>query len=192
MSAMLLYGATIVTVDRERRIIDDGAVLIDGGLISVVGDSEALLSVTDRSVRRIDCRGKLVIPGLVDAHGHAGHSLIKTLGCDSPTFWMRTVTPAYFHATTPEYWYHDGLVSALERVRAGVTCGVSVMGSRPAVTIPRSRWLTRAPTERSEYATWCVSGRRVCRCPIRSRTGPAEFPGDARSDSTRCCPARNR
>ncbi len=72
-----------------------------------------------------------MIPGLVDAHGHAGHSLIKTLGCDSPTFWMRTVTPAYFHATTPEYWYHDGLVSALERVRAGVTCGVSVMGSRP-------------------------------------------------------------
>ena len=131
MTAMLLHGATVVTVDRERRIIEDGAVLIDRGLISAVGDSQALLAVTDPSVRRIDCRGKLVIPGLVDAHGHAGHSLIKTLGCDSPTFWMRTVTPAYFHATTPEYWYHDGLVSALERVRAGVTCGVSVMGSRP-------------------------------------------------------------
>ncbi len=31
MTAMLLHGATVVTVDRERRIIDDGAVLIDRG-----------------------------------------------------------------------------------------------------------------------------------------------------------------
>ena len=36
MTATLLHGATVVTVDRERRIIDDGAVLIDGGLISAV------------------------------------------------------------------------------------------------------------------------------------------------------------
>jgi cytosine/adenosine deaminase-related metal-dependent hydrolase len=33
-----------------------------------------------------------VLPGLIDAHGHGGHSLIKTIGADTPTFWMRIVT----------------------------------------------------------------------------------------------------
>ena len=50
---------------------------------------------------------------------------------------MRIVTPTYFHFTTPEYWYADGLVSALERLRFGVTCGVSVMGSMPRSDDPR-------------------------------------------------------
>ena len=73
----------------------------------------------------------------IDAHGHGGHSLIKTIGSDTPTFWMRIVTPVYFNFTTPEYWYADGLVSALERLRFGVTCGVSVMGSMPRSDDPR-------------------------------------------------------
>ena len=50
---------------------------------------------------------------------------------------MRIVTPTYFHFTTPDYWYADGLVSALERLRFGVTCGVSVMGSMPRSDDPR-------------------------------------------------------
>src|SRR5262249_53869007 len=39
--------------------------------------------------------------------------------------------------TTQEYWYADGLVSALERLKFGVTCGVSVMGSMPRADDPR-------------------------------------------------------
>jgi cytosine/adenosine deaminase-related metal-dependent hydrolase len=114
----------------SRDIIEDGAVAIEGNRIVEVGRSEDL----DRrhSARRVvDCRGRAIIPGLIDAHGHGGHSLIKTLGSDTPSLWMRIVTPTYFHFTTPEFWYVDGLVSALERIRAGVTCGVSVIASQP-------------------------------------------------------------
>ena len=96
-----------------------------------------VVSETCKPVETIDCSGKTVLPGMIDAHGHGGHSLIKTLGSDSPSVWMQIVTPAYFHFTTPSYWYADGLVSALERLRAGVTCGVSVMGSRPRSDDPR-------------------------------------------------------
>jgi cytosine/adenosine deaminase-related metal-dependent hydrolase len=127
----LFHGGTVVTVDAQRRIIDDGAVLVRDGRIAAVGQYSDVVAESTAGLERINCAGRLIIPGLVDAHGHAGHSLIKTLGCDSPSQWMKVVTPAYFHGTTHEYWYDDGLVSALERVRAGVTTGVSVMGSRP-------------------------------------------------------------
>jgi cytosine/adenosine deaminase-related metal-dependent hydrolase len=130
MIDLLLTGGTVVTVDADRRILRNGSVAIEGDRIVAVGPADEVARQY-QSERTIDCSGKAILPGLIDAHGHGGHSLIKTLGCDTPTFWMRIVTPIYFHYTTPEYWYADGLLSALERMRFGVTCGVSVMGSMP-------------------------------------------------------------
>jgi cytosine/adenosine deaminase-related metal-dependent hydrolase len=136
MIDLLLTGGTVVTIDADRRLILNGAVAIDKGRIVAVGPADEL-GQQYQAAKTIDCKGKAVLPGLIDAHGHGGHSLIKTIGADTPTFWMRIVTPTYFHFTTPEYWYADGLVSALERLRFGVTCGVSVMGSMPRADDPR-------------------------------------------------------
>jgi cytosine/adenosine deaminase-related metal-dependent hydrolase len=136
MIDLLLTGGTVVTMDPDRRILRNGAVAVDGGRVVAVGQAEDLAREY-QAQKTIDCRGKAVLPGLIDAHGHGGHSLIKTIGADTPTFWMRIVTPVYFNFTTPEYWYADGLLSALERLRFGVTCGVSVMGSMPRSDDPR-------------------------------------------------------
>src|SRR5215510_11268652 len=110
MIDLLLSGGSVVTVDTGRRVLPDGAVAIDGGRIVAVGPAEEI-EQQHEATRTIDCHGKAILPGLIDAHGHGGHSLLKTLGSDTPTFWMRIVTPAYFHYTTPEYWYADGLLS---------------------------------------------------------------------------------
>src|SRR5688572_807129 len=88
---LLLTGGTVITVDAERRIIEGGAVAVDAGRIVAVGTAEELgQRFTGREA--IDCRGKAVLPGLIDAHGHGGHSLIKTIGADTPSLWMRIVT----------------------------------------------------------------------------------------------------
>lgn len=130
MIDLLLAHGVVVTMNPDRAIIEDGAVAIAGNRIVAVGPTEAIeAAYTAR--RTLDCRGRAIIPGLIDAHGHGGHSLVKTLGSDTPSIWMRIITPTYFHYTTPEFWYVDGLVSALERLRAGVTCGVSVIASMP-------------------------------------------------------------
>src|SRR5215212_11634153 len=91
---LLLAGGTVVTVDEQRRILDDGAVAVDGGRIVAVGPS-AEIAVQYQAAETIDCRGKLVLPGLIDAHGHGGHSLIKTVGADTPSLWMRIVTEGF-------------------------------------------------------------------------------------------------
>ena len=130
MIDLVLTGGTVVPMDPERRIIEDGAVAIDKGRVVAVGTS-AEIEQAYPAIRTMNCRGRAIIPGLIDAHGHGGHSLIKTLGADRSALWMRMATPTYFHFTTPEFWYVDGLVSALERLRFGVTTGVSVMASQP-------------------------------------------------------------
>ncbi|AKR55002.1 hydrolase [Devosia sp. H5989] len=130
MTDLLLLHGTVITVDRDRRVIEDGAVAISGDRIVEVGTS-AELEPKHVGKKIVDCRGKVVIPGLVDAHGHAGHSLIKTIAADTPSMWMRIVTPTYYHYATRDFWYADGLVSGLERLRAGVTTGASIIASMP-------------------------------------------------------------
>ncbi len=77
----------------------------------------------------IDAHGKAVLPGLVDTYGHGGHGLIK--GLHHPHHgWPSSVL--YFHATTDAWWYAEGRLAALERLRAGVTCGYTVVGATPA------------------------------------------------------------
>src|SRR4051812_42657536 len=120
MTDLLLVHGWVITVDRERRMIEHGAVAISGDRIVEVGTTADLI-MRHQEARQIDCTGKAVIPGLIDAHGHAGHSLIKTLGADTPSLWMRIVTPTYFHYTTPEFWLADGYLSALDRLSMGVT-----------------------------------------------------------------------
>ncbi len=100
MIDLVLTGGTVVPMDPERRIIEDGAVAIDKGRVVAVGTS-AEIEQAHPATRTMNCRGRSIIPGLIDAHGHGGHSLIKTLGADRSALWMRMATPTYFHFTTP-------------------------------------------------------------------------------------------
>lgn len=132
---LILTRATIVTMDPERRIIEDGAVAINNGRIVGIGKSDEIeSSFTGEEV--MDCGRKLVMPGMIDAHGHAGHALFKTIGSDTRSHWMHIATPSYHHYTTDEFWYAEGRVAALERLKMGVTCGLSVISSAQRADSP--------------------------------------------------------
>jgi 5-methylthioadenosine/S-adenosylhomocysteine deaminase len=129
MPATVFTNGTIITMDPARRIIQDGAVRVVGDRILQVGTMAEVATAPDDRV--IDCRKKLIIPGLIDAHGHAGHCLIRSIAADTNPLWMKIVTPVYYHYTTRGFWYADGLVSGLERLRAGVTTSLSIIASMP-------------------------------------------------------------
>lgn len=129
MPATLFTNGTVITMDPDRRIIEDGAVRVVGDRIAQVGSSAEVTAAPDDEV--IDCCKKLIIPGLIDAHGHAGHCLIRSIAADTNPLWMKIVTPVYYHSTTREFWYADGLVSGLERLKSGVTTSLSIISSMP-------------------------------------------------------------
>ncbi|MCS6817824.1 MAG: imidazolonepropionase [Blastocatellia bacterium] len=54
----------------ELGIIENGAILIENGIIVAVGPTNALESALPRDVVRWDARGMVVLPGFVDAHTH--------------------------------------------------------------------------------------------------------------------------
>jgi guanine deaminase len=77
VSARVIRGRVLSFRDDPRlvgaaawRLIDDGAVLVDNGMIAAVGEAGAILASAPRDTSVDDHRGKLVLPGFIDAHIH--------------------------------------------------------------------------------------------------------------------------
>jgi cytosine/adenosine deaminase-related metal-dependent hydrolase len=75
---MIITNGTVVTVDKGRRIIQNGAVLIEGDRIVAVGKTSELEDAFPDE-ERIDARGGIVMPGLIDCHIHLPQAMIR--GC---------------------------------------------------------------------------------------------------------------
>ncbi len=127
MADILIRGGVVATIDAGRRVFDKGALAITADRIVAVGDDDAV-ATAHPAPTVIDAKGKLVMPGLIDGHAHAGHGLIKTMGGGRGDLWYQACETVYTVASTPEFWYAEARLAALERLRFGVTTGVSLLG----------------------------------------------------------------
>jgi 8-oxoguanine deaminase len=92
---LLAHAELVVTMDDERREIPDGSVLIDGNAIAAVGPADELAQPADRT---IDCRGLVVLPGLVNTHHHLYQTLTRAGAAapDSTLFpWLEALYPVW-------------------------------------------------------------------------------------------------
>ena len=71
----LITGASVITMDAERRVLRDGAVAFQGDSIVAVGPGAELAGVQARNV--IDGRGFVLTPGFVNCHVHITETLYR-------------------------------------------------------------------------------------------------------------------
>lgn len=160
----ILTGGTIITMDPERRVIEGGLVAVRDGKIVAVGGAD--LGKTLHAETMIDCTGQALIPGLIDVHAHAGHGLIKSMGMHGGDRWEDICGEVYTQASPPEFWYAEARLAALERLRFGVTTGVSLLGGGD--TIMR--------TDKPEYAAAHCRGVQEVGTRIIVAVGPTRAP----------------
>jgi cytosine/adenosine deaminase-related metal-dependent hydrolase len=133
MTDLLLRGGVVITMDPARRVIADGAVAIRDGRIAAVGPTAEVEAAHPGAAQVVDTRGKAVLPGLLDGHAHAGHGLVKTMGNGDSAAWGEACRIIYTLASPPEFWAAEARLAALERLRFGVTTGVSLLGGGDSV-----------------------------------------------------------
>lgn len=127
MADILIENGILITMDPARRVIEGGAIVIEGSRIVDIGDTQELRR-RHRAVKVINASGKVVMPGLLDGHAHAGHGLVKTLGGGDGRAWYGACERIYTVGSSPDFWRAEALLSALERLKCGTTCGVSLLG----------------------------------------------------------------
>jgi cytosine/adenosine deaminase-related metal-dependent hydrolase len=112
----------VVTVDRERRIIQDGAILVEDGKISRVGKAASLVNA--QADRVIDARHLLVTPGFVNGHMHISYAhAVRGIFPDNLASPLNHVFKLQM-AMTEEEEHATTLLGLVELLKSGTVCFV--------------------------------------------------------------------
>jgi 5-methylthioadenosine/S-adenosylhomocysteine deaminase len=119
---LIVSGGTVVTMDRVRAIVEDGAVVIKGDTILEVG-SRAELEGKYQAAQTIDARGTLVLPGFVNGHTHVPMTLFRGLHDDvTLDEWLhKYIFPAEAKNVDEEFVRWGTRLAAAEQIRSGIT-----------------------------------------------------------------------
>jgi 5-methylthioadenosine/S-adenosylhomocysteine deaminase len=119
---LIVTGGIVVTVDAANRIIEQGAVAIDGTDIAAVDTAEAITRQY-RGRDTIDASGHIVLPGLVNTHTHAPMVLYRGLADDLPLMeWLNNyIFPTESKTVSPEFVRAGTRLAALEMIESGTT-----------------------------------------------------------------------
>ena len=127
---LLLINGYLITMDKKRRILENGAVAIVDGKIAAVGKNYEILNAYDGPQH--DCLGGVVHPGLVDAHEHAAWHLVRSIVPDTftvPEVWEKYENPIV-HSITADDEKYSLLLATIEMAVNGTTIYGDTGGSR--------------------------------------------------------------
>ncbi|MCE9646236.1 MAG: amidohydrolase family protein [Chloroflexi bacterium] len=118
----LLTNAIVLTMDGKMNQYDPGAVAVKGDAIVAVGP-EAEIKKEYSGKETIDCGGKVLMPGLVNAHTHVPMTLLRGLADDLrlDVWLMGYMLPVEREFVSPEFVRLGTLLACAEQIRSGVT-----------------------------------------------------------------------
>ncbi|MEA2650839.1 MAG: 5-methylthioadenosine/S-adenosylhomocysteine deaminase [Chloroflexota bacterium] len=118
---LAVINATILTLGHDRRVIAGGSVAVADGRITAVGDAASVHPEGAGQV--IDAKGKVLMPGFVNAHTHAIHNLLRGgLSDDRVLYdWLLNVLYPGVLAYTAEDARIAARLFCLEAIRSGIT-----------------------------------------------------------------------
>jgi len=119
---ILLMNAIVLTLDEKLALYEPGAVAVNGDTIAAVG-TEADIKATFTELEIIDCRGKVLMPGLVNAHTHVPMTLLRGLADDLrlDVWLLGYMMPVEREFVSPEFVRLGTKLACAELIRSGVT-----------------------------------------------------------------------
>ncbi|MGQ0572078.1 MAG: amidohydrolase family protein, partial [Armatimonadota bacterium] len=116
----VLTRGVVVTMNPRRQVFSPGVVVVERDRITHVGPNESWSRSGDDRV--VDCRGHVVMPGLINTHTHACFSLFRGLTEDLPRrAWAPAYAVPYQDRATPQDYYWGAMLGGLEMLTNGVT-----------------------------------------------------------------------
>jgi putative selenium metabolism protein SsnA len=132
---ILIHGGTVLTFGSPCRVLEGQAVLIEDGLIRRIAPRGEIPGPFDQV---LDATGKVVMPGLVNAHMHFYSTLVRGLGKAAPSKDFQEVLDNLWWRLDRKLTLDDVEISAdvvlADAVRKGTTTLVDHHASPYAVT----------------------------------------------------------
>jgi 5-methylthioadenosine/S-adenosylhomocysteine deaminase len=124
---LIVSAGKVVTMDAQRRVIDNGAVAIAKGRIVAVG-TKAEIDKAYTAVKRIDRPLAILTPGLINTHTHAPMSLLRGIAddVDLDTWLKRYIFPAEAKNVNEAFVRAGTRLAVLEMMLGGITTYVDM------------------------------------------------------------------
>lgn len=113
----LIDHVTVLTMDHEEHLYNDGYVMIEGNQITAVGDGVRPAGYD----RYLDGKQGILMPGMINTHCHIPMIPFRTLGDECEDRLRRFLFPLELEAMTPELVYQASCYGICEMLLAGVT-----------------------------------------------------------------------
>ena len=122
-SELLLTNAVVLTMDIDLNRFDPGAVVIIGSQIVAVGPAQEIESQYPNAPR-INCGGKVLMPGLINAHTHVPMTLLRGLADDLrlDVWLLGYMMPVEREFVSPDFVRLGTRLACAEMIRSGITC----------------------------------------------------------------------
>src|SRR5438270_3290895 len=119
---LIVSGGTVVTMDGERRVIEDGAVAVERGRIVEVGKT-AEIDGKYAAREVVNATGKVVIPGLINGHTHVPMTLFRGIAddLDLQEWLTKYIFPAEAKNVTEDFVRVGTRLGLAEMIRSGTT-----------------------------------------------------------------------
>jgi len=119
---LVVLGGTIVTMDSQRRVIEDGLIAVRAGRIVAIG-SRRDLEPAYIATRTINATGRLITPGLINGHTHVPMVLFRGLAddLDLQEWLTKYIFPAEAKNVTEEFVRVGTRLGLAEMIRGGTT-----------------------------------------------------------------------
>jgi 5-methylthioadenosine/S-adenosylhomocysteine deaminase len=119
----LFRNAILITMDEEYHIYEPGSLAVLGDSIIAVGPSKEIDRIYDPK-ESIDCEGRVLMPGLINAHTHVPMTLLRGLADDLrlDVWLMGYMMPVEREFVSPDFVRLGTQIACLELIRSGVTC----------------------------------------------------------------------
>ena len=122
----LLVGGTIVTMDADRNVFQNGAIAVKDSRIVWIGTMTPE-SNPFKPDQTLDVSGKVIIPGLVNTHGHWAMTLFRGLVDDlTLESWLDKIWKVEAAIISPETVIAGSELAMIEMIRSGTTCAADM------------------------------------------------------------------
>jgi 5-methylthioadenosine/S-adenosylhomocysteine deaminase len=120
---VILHNAHVLCMDKTFRQFEAGAVVVEGDSIVAVGPAQELLAAYPKAAR-LDCGGKVLMPGLINTHTHVPMTLLRGLSDDLrlDVWLLGYIMPVERQFVSREFVKLGTKLACAELIRSGVTC----------------------------------------------------------------------
>ncbi len=119
----LIKAHWVIPVEPRDTVLEHHALALHGGIIVDLLPSQQIED-RYRATATVELSDHVLIPGLINAHTHAGMNLFRGLADDLPLMqWLQEhVWPAEHRWVNEEFTHDSTLLAIAEMIRGGITC----------------------------------------------------------------------